>query len=112
MATFEDLRMIDLIRRFKTDVLNIEENRSASLFKQAGEDLQNVYNFHLTADKSFTEVEEYLKNLYSSFNYAAVIINDAIKHKHLKKDDNTLLEECLEIMVKCCDLITAKLEKK
>lgn len=113
MTDFEDLRMIDLVERFRGDVMRIYESRSAALFKQAGADLQNIYNFHVTAEKSFIEVQENLKNLYTSFNYAAVIINDALKkNKQLKKDDSELLGECLEIMVKCCNVIISSLQTK
>lgn len=112
MANFEDLRMVDLLGKFRKDIISIAENRTASLFKQAGADLQNVYNFHLTAQNSFSEAEEYFKNLYSSFNYAAVIINGGIKNGGLKADDNELLRECLEIMLGCCDKITEILNAK
>jgi hypothetical protein len=103
MADFEDLRMADLVKKVRTDVEKIAECREASLFVGAQVNLQNVYNFHLTSKNSFTECEEFLKNLYSSFNYAAVIINDGIKKGKLSADDNELLGECIEIMLKCCD---------
>lgn len=112
MPNFEDLRLIDLIKTFRADVVNIQENRSASLFKQAGKDLQNIYNLHLTAKNTFGEVEEYLKNLYKSFNYAAVTVNNALKKKSLDQKDSAMMEECLEIMIKCCDIVTSKLSKK
>lgn len=110
MTTFEDLRMADLLERFRADVCKIYETRSSSLLSQAGKDLQNVYNFHLVSDKSFIEVEENLKNLYTSFNYAAVIVNNAMKNKQLTKDDNELLGECLQVMLRCCDVVLAKLK--
>ena len=81
MSEFEDLRMIELVKKFKVDVLQIEETRSAALFKQASKDLQSVYNFHLTADKPFKSVDTYLKNIYKSFNCSAVIVNSALKRK-------------------------------
>lgn len=112
MSDFEDLRMIDLVKKFNEDVLKIEDSRSAALFKQAGKDLQSIYNFHLTSEKSFKHVESYLKNLYTSFNYSAVIINNAIKNKNMKKEDVTLLDEGIQVMLRCCDLIIAKLGKK
>ena len=104
--------MIDLVQKFKADIISIQERRTASQFKQASKDLQAVYNFHLTSHKSFSGVEDYLKNLYTSFNYAAVIINDALKKKKFEAKNSEILEECLEVMIKCCDLITAKLTKK
>ena len=112
MPDFEDLRMIDLLTKFKEDIISIQEARSASLFKQAGKDLQNIYNFHLTSKNSFAEVEYYLKNLYTSFNYSAVIINDALKKKSFDVKNGATLDECLEVMIKCCDVIITKLKKK
>ena len=112
MSDFEDLRMIDLVKKFRDDVLSIEDTRSASLFKQAGKDLQSIYNFHLTSSKSFKSVEGYLKNMYTSFNYSAVIVNNAVKNKTMKKEDVTLLEEGIQVMLRCCDLIIATLSKK
>lgn len=112
MATFEDLRMCDLVGRFKKTVDEIALTRNASLFKRAGGELQNIYNFHLTADESFTEIEEYLKNCYSSFNYAAVIVNDGLKKGKLDGEANDLLRECVEILSKCCTLIEEKLKSK
>lgn len=111
MPDFEDLRMIDLLKNFRADIVNIQEARSARLFKQASKDLQDVYNFHITASKSFIRVEDYLKNLYTSFNYAAVIINDALKKRNLESGNIELLDECLEVMIKCCDVIVAMLSK-
>lgn len=110
MSDFEDLRMKDLIGKLKSDIFRIAETGSVSLFKQAGKHLQDVYNFHLTADKVFEGAEEYFKSLYSSFNYAAVIINNAIKEGGLKSDDNALLKECLEIMSACCDKIVSYID--
>ena len=112
MSDFEDLRMIDLVEKFNDDVINIEETRSAALFKQASKDLQNIYNFHLTSGKSFKSVEGYLKNLYTSFNYSAVIVNNAVKNKTMKKEDVAILEEGIQVMLRCCDLIIATLSKK
>ena len=112
MPDFEDLRMIDLVNTFKADIISIQEKRTASQFKRAGKNLQAVYNFHLTSTKSFSGVEDYLKNLYTSFNYAAVIINDALKRKKLERKNAEILDECIEVMSKCCDIITAKLTKK
>lgn len=111
MTDFEDLRMIDLLKQFKRDVVSIEENRSAALFKQASKDLQGIYNFHITAEKSFSQVEDNLKNLYTSFNYAAVIINDALKKKKMSAENIQLLDESLDVMQRCCDVIIATLKK-
>ena len=102
MPNFEDLRIIDLLERFERDIIEINSSRSLKNFKRAGENLQAVYNFYVTAQNPFKEQEELFKNLYSSFNYAAVIINNALKNGGLSKDDNELLNECIEIMLTCC----------
>lgn len=102
--------MIDLVKKFKADVLKIEEMRNVSLFKHASKDLQDIYNFHLSSVKSFKSVESYLKNLYTSFNYAAVVINNAVKNKTIKKDDVTLIEESLQVMLRCCDIVCETLK--
>lgn len=112
MPNFEDLRLIDLIKVFRADVVNIQENRSALLFKQASKDLQSIYNLHITSKNSFGEVEYYLKNLYKSFNYAAVTVNDALKKKTLDPKSGAMMDECLEVMIKCCDIVISKLTKK
>lgn len=112
MSDFEDLRMIDLVKKFREDVLKIEETRSAALYKQAGKKLQDIYNFHITSTKSFKSVEVYLKNLYTSFNYSAVIVNNAVKNKTIKKEDVAILDEGIQVMLRCCEVIIATLNKK
>lgn len=112
MPDFEDLRMIDLLKTFRQDIVAIEEKRSAQLFKQASKDLQSIYAFHLNARDTFVGVEHYLKSLYTSFNYAAAIINDALKKKHIEEKKSAMLDECLEVMIKCCDVVTTLLKKK
>jgi hypothetical protein len=107
--TFEHLRMIDLVQKFNVDVEYVYNSKNLSGFQSASKKLQDIYNFHLTSKASFTEVEEYLKNLYSSFNYAAVIVNEANRRHSLDKQDNELLFECLQILLKCCQLILDKL---
>ncbi len=112
MPDFEDLRMVDLLKKFRQDIVTIQEARTARLFKQASRDLQDIYGFHITAAKNFVTVEDNLKNLYTSFNYAAVIVNDALKKKGFESESIALLDECLEVMIKCCDVICATLTKK
>jgi hypothetical protein len=112
MATFEELRMADLVDKFNGEIEKIYITKNLSGFQKASTMLQNIYNFHLTADASFTDIEEYLKNLYQSFNYAALICNEGIKKHSLDKDDNELLFECLQVMLKCCSLIKDILSKK
>ncbi len=89
-----------------------QETRSAKLFKTASADLQKIYNFHLANDKSFRRVQHNLKNLYTSFNYAAVIVNGALKKRTVEKDDAELLDECLEVMLRCCIVIETTLKNK
>ncbi|MBD5632628.1 MAG: hypothetical protein HDP34_05310 [Clostridia bacterium] len=110
MPNFEDLRLIDLLERFEEDINEIYLTRSLKTFKRAGENLQSVYNFYVTAQNPFKEQEELFKNLCSSFNYAAVIINDALKRGGLSKDDNGLLNDCIEIMLACCEKLKLMLK--
>ncbi|MGN1276058.1 MAG: hypothetical protein ACI4UK_03600, partial [Floccifex sp.] len=56
----------------------------------------------ILSGKAFEAQQPMLKNLFSAFNYGAVIINDAIKTKQLDKEANTLLDECLQIISACC----------
>ncbi len=102
MADFEELRMTDLLLKLQAEVDKAFSVRSASQLKNIGARLQDVYNFHLTSQNSFSGVEENLKYLYSSFNYAAVITNDAVKSGVMGAEDMQTLNECLEIMAKCC----------
>ena len=102
MADFEDLRLCDLLDKVKSRAVEIAESRNVSEFKKLGQDIQSVYDFFVTASKPFEEQQEMLKNLFSSFNYAAVIINDGIKKKTLDKEAVELLNECLEIIAACC----------
>lgn len=110
MATFEDVRLLDLVDKFHSQILEVYTTKNLSGFTKASKLLQNVYNFYITAQRDFKEIEEYLKNLFSSFNYAAVIINDGIKNKGLDGEANELLFECLQIMIKCCGLIRETLK--
>ncbi len=109
--TFEQLRLVDLVQKFNDDIDDVYKNKNLSVFHGASKKLQNVYNFYVTARDDFKEVEEYLKNLFSSFNYAAVIINDSMKKKGLDREANELLFECLQIMLKCDELIISTLNK-
>ena len=109
--TFEQLRLVDLVNKFNTDIEDVYHNKNLSVFHGASKKLQDVYNFYLTAKDDFKVIEEYLKNLFSSFNYAAVIINDALKKKLLDAEGSQLLFECLQIMLRCDELIVAALNK-
>ncbi|MDE7083809.1 MAG: hypothetical protein K2O81_01040 [Clostridia bacterium] len=102
MVDFEDLALCELLNKVERRVAEIAETRNASQFKQLGADIQAVYNFFVTAKKDYKEQQPLLKNLFSAFNYAAVIINDAIKSKKPEKDSGQLLNECLEIIAACC----------
>ena len=109
MADFEDLRLCDLLDKVRTRTLDIARTRNVSQFKQLGQDIQGVYDFFVTAVKPYEEQQPMLKNLFASFNYAAVIINDGIKKKTLDNEAITLLNECLEIIVACCGNIKKSL---
>ena len=102
MVDFEDLALGDLLGKVEKRVEEIVQTRNASQFKELGADIQAVYNFVVTAKKDYEEQQPMLKNLFSSFNYAAVIINDAIQNKKPDKEAGELLNECLEIISACC----------
>ena len=102
MVDFEDLALCELLNKVERRVTEVAETRNASLFKQLGADVQAVYDFLITAKKDYEEQQPMLKNMFSAFNYAAVIINDAIKSKKPEKDAGQLLNECLEIISACC----------
>lgn len=102
MVDFEDLALGDLLGKVEKRVEEIAQTRNASHFKQLGADIQSVYDFFITAKKDYEKEQPMLKNLFSSFNYAAVIINDAIKNKKPDKEAGELLNECLEIISACC----------
>ncbi len=112
MPELEDIKMIELLDKFVEDINAIQETRSAKLFKSASADLQKIYNFHLANDKAFRRVQHNLKNLYTSFNYAAVIVNDALTKRTMDKDNAELLDECLEVMLRCCIVIKNTLKNK
>lgn len=103
--------MTELIKVFRNDIISIEESRNAKLFKQANSDLQEIYKFHISAKNSFTMAEHYLKNLYRSFNYAASIVSAAVKRKSFGSDEIGLLDECMDVMLTCCDKVIAIISK-
>lgn len=105
MVDFEDLALADLLNKVERRVEEIAQTRNASQFKQLGADIQSVYDFAITAKKDYEKEQPLFKNLFSAFNYAAVIINDAIKSKKPEKDAGELLNECLEIISACCKKI-------
>ena len=112
MPELVHLKMLELLEKFEEDINRIQETRSAKLFKTANADLQSIYNFHLLNDKAFKKVQMNLKNLYTSFNYAAVIVNDALKKRAMDKENALLLDECLEVMIRCCIVIENTLKGK
>lgn len=90
--------------------MQIESTRSLAMLSTAGKQLQDVYDFFITAQSGHEEQQELLKNMFSSFNYAAVIVNNAVKNGGLSAEDNELLGECLQIMLKCCSTVKASLK--
>lgn len=109
MVDFEDLALGDLLGKVDRKVTEIAESRNLNEFKSLGESVQSVYNFFVTAKKDYENIQPMLKNLFSSFNYAAVIINDAIKTKKTDAESGELISECLEIMSACCRNIRSAL---
>jgi len=109
MSDFEDVRMCDLLDKVRSRAVIIAQNRNVSEFKKLGSEIQGVYDFFVTATKAYEEQQPEFKSLFSSFNYAAVIINDAIKKKQLDKEAATLLNECLEIIAACCNKIKSSI---
>ncbi|MDE7330040.1 MAG: hypothetical protein K2N30_02930 [Clostridia bacterium] len=95
---FEQLRLIDLLDKFGAEIDIISSARSLKRFNRAGAELQNVYNFLLSSQNAYEKQQQEFKNLFSSFNYAAVIINDAKTNGKLKEEDVKLLNECIDIM--------------
>ncbi|MDE7380145.1 MAG: hypothetical protein K2N14_03735 [Clostridia bacterium] len=102
MHDFEDVMLCDLLKKVQKRVGEISESRKAAEFKNLGSDIQAVYNFFVTSKKDYAEQQEMLKNMFSAFNYAAVIINDAVKNKKTDGETGELLNECLEIIAACC----------
>lgn len=109
MADFEDLRLKDLLEKFQKDIEDIQTTRSLKKFSSASRNLQNVYNFFVTAQNPYNNLQETFKNLFSSFNYAAVLVNASIKDGKISPSDGQLLNECLEIMTKCCNTLISSL---
>ena len=99
---FEDLRLCDLLDKVQKKADEIAVTRNLSQFKELGASIQAVYDYFVVSGKAYEEQQPMLKNLFSSFNYGAVIINDAIKTKQLDKEANSLLDECLQIITACC----------
>ncbi len=108
---FEDLRLCDLLDKVEKKTAEIAETRNLSEFKYLGASIQAVYDYFVASGKAYEEQQPMLKNLFSAFNYGAVIINDAVKNKRLDKEANSLLEECLQIISACCNNIKNSLNK-
>jgi len=109
---FEDVRLCDLLTKVEDKAVEIAATRKASEFKELGLRIQNVYDFFITAKKPYENIQPTLKNLFSAFNYAAVIINDGIKNKRIDKEGTSLLNECLQIIPACCNNIKKQLENR
>lgn len=110
MSDFEDLRLIDLLEKFYEAIAEVAQTKRVAGLNAAGKRLQSVYDFFITSKKPYEKEQEELKNLFSSFNYAAVIANNAIKNNSLTAEDAELLNECLEIMQKCSLNLIASLK--
>ena len=106
---FEDLRLCDLLEKVQNKAEEIAATRNVSQFKELGVKIQAVYDYFVVSGKSYEEQQPMLKNLFSAFNYGAVIINDAIKTKKLDKEANSLLDECLQIISACCKNVKSSL---
>ncbi len=102
---FEDVRLIDLLGKVEKRARGITESKKLSEIKPLGAEIQAVYDFFVTAQSAYEKQQPMLKNLFSSFNYAAVIVNDAMKRKTLDGEANELLGECLQIIIACCSNI-------
>ena len=111
MPELENLKMADLLKAMRGDIMRIEEARNARLLKDAGEHLQGIYKFHLANKSSFLAVEHLLKSLYSAYNFAASLIKQAVATKTPLKGSQKL-DECLEFMLNLCDNIIARLTPK
>ena len=109
MPDFEDVRLCDLLNKVIKRVNSISISKNVSEFNALGAGIQSVYDFFVTSQKDYAEQQPMLKNLFSSFNYAAVIINDAVKTKKTDGETGTLLNECLEIISACCNNIKKSL---
>ncbi len=107
---FEDVRLCDLLGKVSASAATISQTRSASGFKKLGKEIQDVYDFFVTSSKAYEPQHAMLKNLFSSFNYAAVIINDGIKKKAIDRQSSAMLSECLEIIAACCANVKKSLE--
>lgn len=112
MSNFEDLRLCDLLKKVKEGAEDVMRSGNASSVRELGGRVQSVYDFVLTAEGDFATVQENIKNVFSSFNYAAVLVNDGIKNGKLTKDDDSLIYECMEVIVKTCNYIQSELLKK
>lgn len=109
---FEDLRLCDLLDKVEKKTEEISQTRNVSEFKALGASIQAVYDYFVVSGKPYEEQQPMLKNLFSAFNYGAVIINDAIKSKSLDKEATSLLDECLQIISACCNNIKSSLGDK
>ena len=110
MLYSDELKMIDLLITFRDDIIEIQEERNAKLIKPANVQLQAIYKLHVSAKSSFVKIEHYLKSLYTSFNFAAVIVSDLLKKKSLDSRTLERLDECFEVMIKCCTVMIEKLK--
>ena len=64
MADFEDVRLCDLLDKVRACSLAIAQSRNVSEFKKLGQEIQGVYDFFVTAAKSYEEQQPPRKNLF------------------------------------------------
>lgn len=109
MNDIDGLKMVELVKKFKSSVLVFEGEKSGATFKSLKLDMQEIYTLHISQSKKFKGVEEYLKHIYNTFNCLSVKFTAALKMKLLPPDDAAIIDECIQIMLKCSDLTLAKL---
>lgn len=102
--------MADLVKKFRESIENVAESGSLSKLREGFAKVAG--RIQLSPDGAqflFRCRKKNLKNMYSSFNYAALICNQAAKSGGLGGEDRVLLTECIQILLKCCDLVISSL---
>ena len=72
MPDSEILKMVNLLKNFRGDIISIEEERSNALrFKEASKDLQSIYALHLNNKMT----KYYHKQLQNYCRNIAIFVN-------------------------------------